>query len=96
MQAYFDAVEIVYHKGLRNFLFFNVPPEERSPAHVNDVKLGPKLKKNIILFNEVLTNFTDRFATTHPSANVVTFDAHSWFNKVLDNPVEFGFKNVTG
>lgn len=27
---------------------------------------------------------------------VMTFDAHSWFNNVLDNPRSFGFTNTTG
>ncbi|KIJ54734.1 carbohydrate esterase family 16 protein [Sphaerobolus stellatus SS14] len=96
MQSYFDAVEIVYNKGLRNFLFINVPPEERSPAHVNDTEFGPTLKENIILFNNVLAEFIAQFARTHKDAIAISFDAHSWFNNVLDNPSTFGFKNVTG
>jgi len=96
MKSYFDAVEIVYEKGLRNFLFINVPPEERSPAHVNDVQFGPVLKQNIILFNDVLQNFVVDFTHSHSDANVMTFDAHTWFNTVLDNGEKFGFSNVTG
>lgn len=26
----------------------------------------------------------------------MTFDAHTWFNRVLDNPGAFGFTDVTG
>lgn len=29
-------------------------------------------------------------------AKVITFDAHTWFNTVLDAPATYGFTNVTG
>lgn len=87
---------MVYRKGLRNFLFLNVPPEERSPAQVNDVQFGPVLKRNIDLFNYVLQSFISAFSYTHEEANVITFDAHEWFNYVLDNGEKFGFTNTTG
>ncbi|KAF8585702.1 carbohydrate esterase family 16 protein [Ramaria rubella] len=96
MATYFDAVEIVYAKGLRNFLFINVPPEERSPAWVNNAVGGPIIKQNIILFNNVLQGFVSNFTKAHEDANVLSFDAHTWFNDILDNGAKFGFKNTTG
>lgn len=92
----FAKKDVVYSKGLRNFLFINVPPEERSPAWVNDLVDGPVIKKNIILFNDVLQDFVESFQTTHPDANVLTFDVHAWFNHILDNGSLYGFSNVTG
>lgn len=73
-----------------------MPPEERSPAWVNDPVDGPVIKENIILFNAVLQEFVDSFETRHPETNVFTFDAHTWFNDILDNGSSYGFNNITG
>lgn len=73
-----------------------MPPEERSPAWVNDPVDGPVIRENIILFNAVLQEFVDSFGTKHPETNVFTFDAHTWFNDILDNGSSYGFDNTTG
>ncbi|KAH7915416.1 putative lysophospholipase [Hygrophoropsis aurantiaca] len=97
MAAYFQAVEMAYNNGLNGpQLFINVPPEERSPAWVNDATWGPVLKQHIIEYNAVLAAHIQKFADAHPETPVVTFDAHSWFNSILDNAEQFGFTNITG
>ncbi|GJJ15599.1 hypothetical protein Clacol_009877 [Clathrus columnatus] len=96
VKVYFEAVDMVYSRGLRNFLFINVPPEERSPAWVNDSINGPILKANIILFNNILHNFVESFKTKYLDTNVITFDVHTWFHHVLDNSFTYGFSNITG
>jgi len=42
-----------------------------------------------------LPDYVATFAETNPAASVLTFDAHSWFNEVLDNAAAYGFTNIT-
>ncbi|KAF4617467.1 hypothetical protein D9613_006096 [Agrocybe pediades] len=82
--------------GLRTHLFLNVPPEERSPASLGDPTKAALLKTHIDEFNTILASHVVDFQNANPDTTVLTFDAHSWFNAVLDNPLEFGFTNTTG
>ncbi|KIJ64511.1 carbohydrate esterase family 16 protein [Hydnomerulius pinastri MD-312] len=97
MTAYFEAVEMAYDNGLNGpQLFFNVPPEERSPAWVNDATWGPIIKEHIDEYNSILATYVQNFADAHPETPVISFDAHSLFNFILDNGEAFGFTNTTG
>jgi len=96
MSAYFGAVSLVHSKGLKNHLFINVPPEERSPAWVNGNAGAPTLKAHIDSYNEVLAEWIEKWKGENADVNVFAFDAHGWWNYVLDNYVTYGFKNITG
>ncbi|KDQ62303.1 carbohydrate esterase family 16 protein [Jaapia argillacea MUCL 33604] len=97
MTSYFQAVQMAYDRGLNStHLFINVPPEERSPAQVFDTTNGPILQQHIVDFNAVLAEHVQQFAAANPTATVLTFDAHTWFNNVLDNYQAYGFGNITG
>ncbi|KAF9476547.1 hypothetical protein BDN70DRAFT_812120 [Pholiota conissans] len=96
MASYFDAVQAATDRGLRTHLFINVPPEERSPGSLGSPTKAALLKTHIDEFNAVLAAHISGFEAANPGATVMTFDAHSWFNMVLDNPQHFGFTNTTG
>jgi len=93
MKSYFGAVDRASHHGLKTHLFLNVPPEERSPGSLGN---PGQLQEHINLFNSILADHIGVFSKTHPDNVVLSFDAHAWFNRVLDSPEEFGFINVTG
>ncbi|EIM85979.1 uncharacterized protein STEHIDRAFT_131659 [Stereum hirsutum FP-91666 SS1] len=96
MTSYFNAVELAYTTGLRGaHLFINVPPEERSPAFVGTSSEATH-KQLVDEFNAALNTSVAQFAQNHTELTVLTFDAHSWFNEVLDNAEQFGFTNITG
>ncbi|OBZ71416.1 hypothetical protein A0H81_08770, partial [Grifola frondosa] len=96
MASFFSAVELAYDRNLRGtYLFINVPPEDRSPSHAN-TSWAATLAANIDDYNAVLDAHVQDFAATHSDMNVLTFDAHAWFNGVLDSPSQFGFTNITG
>ncbi|GLB38396.1 putative carbohydrate esterase family 16 protein [Lyophyllum shimeji] len=96
MTSYFKAVQLAYDRGLKNHLFINVPPGERAPASINNPSKAALQRQHIELFNAVLANHTAAFAAKNKGAIVLSFDAHGWFNSVLDNPAVYGFTNVTG
>ena len=72
-----------------------MPPLERSPGHIgaSDVAL---YKQNIIDYNSALLTHAANFTHTHPDVNVLTFDAHAFFAKILDSAEDYGFTNITG
>ncbi|PIL34580.1 hypothetical protein GSI_03359 [Ganoderma sinense ZZ0214-1] len=96
MQSLFGAVQNAYDHYLRGtYLFITLPPLERSPDHIG-TSIAPLYKQNIIDYNTALINHTERFAAAHRDVNVLTFDAHAWFNKILDTAEDYGFTNITG
>ncbi|KAL0961409.1 hypothetical protein HGRIS_006358 [Hohenbuehelia grisea] len=95
--SYFNAVQLALDNGLTGaHLFINVPPEERSPATLGNSTKVALMKEHIDLFNVILGQHIDRFQHTHSATTVFRFDAHEWFNTVLDSPASFGFTNTTG
>ncbi|PPQ91703.1 hypothetical protein CVT25_012916 [Psilocybe cyanescens] len=96
MTSYFNAVQAATNRGLRTHLFINVPPEERSPSSLGDPTKAALLKTHIDEFNHILADHITAFETSNPDTTVMSFDAHSWFNKVLNDPIPYGFTNTTG
>jgi len=96
MTSYFNAVQAATNRGLRTHLFINVPPEERAPGSIGSPTKAALLKEHITEFNTVLAAHVSAFEAANPDTRVMTFDAHTWFNMVLDNPQPFGFNNTTG
>ncbi|KAF8194141.1 hypothetical protein BJ912DRAFT_959517 [Pholiota molesta] len=96
MASYFNAVQAATDRGLRTHLFINVPPEERAPGTINSPTKAALLKAHIDGFNTVLADHIAAFEAANPDTTVMTFDAHAWFNQVLDNPQPYGFTNTTG
>jgi len=96
MTSYFNAVQQATDKGLRTHLFLNVPPEERAPGSLGSATKAALLKEHIDEFNTILAEHIADFETANPDTTVMTFDAHTFFNTVLDSPTEFGFTNITG
>ncbi|KAF5315102.1 hypothetical protein D9619_007370 [Psilocybe cf. subviscida] len=96
MASYFNAVQAATNRGLRTHLFINVPPEDRTPGALSNSTRAALLKDHINQFNTVLAAHVSAFQAANPDTRVMTFDAHKWFNMVLDNPRPFGFTNTTG
>lgn len=72
-----------------------LPPLERSPDHIG-TSIAPLYEQNIKDYNAALLRHTAHFAKTHPDVDVMTFDTHAWFYKILDNAEHYGFTNITG
>jgi phospholipase/lecithinase/hemolysin len=50
---------------------------------------------NVLQWNSDLRMAVDDFQSRHPDITVNIYDAYGLFNKVLDDPVKYGFKNST-
>ncbi|KAJ7694813.1 hypothetical protein B0H17DRAFT_931326 [Mycena rosella] len=90
LEKLFEAQEILYETGARNFLFVNIPPIDRAPG-----KLRPRPAKgrapNYVNWNSELKKATALFATAHPDATVMIYSSWDTFNALLDDPVAHGF-----
>ncbi|KAI0671001.1 hypothetical protein C8Q78DRAFT_830395 [Trametes maxima] len=96
MQSLFGAVQNAYDHDLRGtYLFINVPPMERSPDHLG-TPIAPVYKQRILDYNAALAAHAAAFAQAHPDVTVLSFDAHGWFNAILDTAAQHGFTNITG
>ncbi|KAK0464468.1 uncharacterized protein EV420DRAFT_1618320 [Desarmillaria tabescens] len=94
MQSYFQGR--TYDNGLKQHLFINVPPGERSPlANTNVTKAGI-LKSHVDSYNTALKNHVQLFTRRNQGAVTSIFDANAWFNYVLDHRASYGFNDVTG
>ncbi|KAI1793726.1 hypothetical protein LXA43DRAFT_1000201 [Ganoderma leucocontextum] len=92
---YADKQNAYDHYLRGTYLFITLPPLERSPDHIG-TSIAPLYKQNIIDYNTALLNHTARFAVAHRDVNILTFDAHAWFNDILDTAADYGFTNITG
>ncbi len=89
--------DFAYSRGLQGtHLFINVPPGQREPARNNDPAGQAALQKRVLEFNTILSGYIEGFATRHRDLNVLTFDAYTWFDDILDNAGRYGFTNITG
>jgi phospholipase/lecithinase/hemolysin len=97
MKSYFGAVERVHAAthGNAAHLFLSVPPEERSPATINNPAKAALQAGRIADYNAALASHVAAFAGKYPDSKVMLFDSHAFFGYVLDNYASFGFKNIT-
>ncbi|KAF8077883.1 hypothetical protein FPV67DRAFT_1463311 [Lyophyllum atratum] len=82
--------EKLYDAGARNFLFVDIPPIHRSPAvpeHRED-------STSFDNFNNELNEAASAFASKHPEITVMLFAASATFNRFLDTPGDYGFRDL--
>ncbi|ORZ02419.1 hypothetical protein BCR43DRAFT_430848, partial [Syncephalastrum racemosum] len=91
IDTYFDKMEELYEHDLRAFMFFNIPPRDRSPGGSSTKQYA----QAIDTYNSILQQHISDFASNHNDAIVITIDAFSYFNQYLDNASELGFKDIS-
>ncbi|THH28694.1 hypothetical protein EUX98_g5475, partial [Antrodiella citrinella] len=92
-----DSTEAAYPCGLQGtYLFINVSPGQREPAHVDNPSAQP-LEEQVKLYNAKLTEHVQEFDAKHDrDLTILTFDSCTWLNGILDNASQYGFTNTTG
>ncbi|KAK0130432.1 hypothetical protein ONS96_000951 [Cadophora gregata f. sp. sojae] len=94
LNHYSDLLEKMWKTGARNFFIVNNPPLDRSPFILGgDAGSIAHYAKMIKVFNENLPKHVAAFQDDHPDGQVVLYDVHSFFSKVLDNPHAYGFRD---
>jgi phospholipase/lecithinase/hemolysin len=90
-----ESVEPLYEAGYQNFLFVNLPPLDRTPLNVAKAKPLPN-KTMIGWWDDILSQKSQAFGAQHEDTNVLLYDANTFLNHILDNPLDYGIKNSTG
>ncbi|PFH54294.1 carbohydrate esterase family 16 protein [Amanita thiersii Skay4041] len=88
METFLELHDELYEAGARNFLFFDVPPIDRSPAIAKYLEGEVKNYSN---WNTSLKETIQTFASRHNDITVLLFAVSETFNKILDNPKTYGF-----
>ncbi|KAJ7263655.1 hypothetical protein B0H12DRAFT_1012187 [Mycena haematopus] len=87
LELLFSLEEKLYAAGARIFLFIDVPPVGRTPAGTN---ASSDISATYLNWNSDLRKSVQTFASAHSDARVLTFSALDTFNRILDNPKEYG------
>lgn len=96
LNAGFAQVEKLYNTGARNFLFINVPAIYRSPLMLNQDQASRDLEKSVIqMHNQKLAAKISAFKASHTGVKTWLYDSDKTFNKILDAPTTYGFKDAT-
>ncbi|KAJ1301611.1 hypothetical protein OPQ81_008859 [Rhizoctonia solani] len=87
----FSLQETLYNTGARNFLFINVPPTNRCPFSNNNATLASLISS----WNTQLKASGEAFQAKHSDVAVFYYDSWSLYTKLLNNPTQYGFTDVT-
>ncbi|CAE7099416.1 unnamed protein product [Rhizoctonia solani] len=87
----FSLQETLYNTGARNFLFINVPPTNRCPFSNNNATLASLISS----WNTQLKASGEAFQAKHSDVAVFYYDSWSLYTKLLDNPTQYGFTDIT-
>lgn len=97
MDALFtSAAQATTAGGIHSHLFINVPPKEREPSYLGDEARSTAVVAQVQGFNTAFTASVEKFKKDHKHTTVLSYDAHAFFNRVLADPVKYGFGNITG
>lgn len=88
----FDGVRLLYGKGARNFVLFDVPPVDRS-RHAKELRdddgepLGfdVYMAQCVSIWNTALELETRDFARLHPDVSIFVVSTHALFTRLLDD-----------
>lgn len=93
---YFEQLNVLYKAGGRDFLIFTVPPIDRAPVAVKAGYMTvANTLTNVSAFNQVLKDQVQVFLDGHDGSRISIVDTSIPFNKVLNNPSQYGVTNVT-
>jgi phospholipase/lecithinase/hemolysin len=101
LRKFYQVQESLYEAGARNFVFFNVPPTDRSPAgKFSRASLiigrdSNSLRSQIGDWNVALAELATRFRQFHTDVDVLVYDVAALFAEVLDHPTKYGFRNAS-
>jgi phospholipase/lecithinase/hemolysin len=96
LNALFALVDKLYGVGARNFLFLNVPSIYRSPAMLNADQWSRDTEKAVIkTHNQKYAAKVASWKASHSGVRTWLYDTDASFNKLLDSPTTYGFKDAT-
>ncbi|THU97432.1 hypothetical protein K435DRAFT_662833 [Dendrothele bispora CBS 962.96] len=96
LDAEFALIQKLYNVGARNFLFLNVPPFQRSPYSLEGSNTTAPILQGVIEdFNTKLVQRVQDLKANNTGVTTFLWDSYEDFNKILDNPTQYGFRDAT-
>lgn len=92
LEKLFGLQEQLYDAGARNFVFIDVPPVNRFPGGLAARRGNPEVAMKYREWNDVLRTQVEGFREKHPDVAAFIWSSYDVFNRIMDNPAEFGFK----
>lgn len=97
LDEYFKQIKDLYNAGARNFVFIDVPSIDRSPLTIANGEWAVETQGKVIeSFNAELRNYVRNFTFSNWGVQSKVFDSKKLYDKILDSPEKYGFKNTTG
>ncbi|KIY43378.1 hypothetical protein FISHEDRAFT_53502 [Fistulina hepatica ATCC 64428] len=87
MKLLFELQDKLYAAGARNFVFFDLPPLDRTPVAM----MSEIFTSSHESWNAQLNSSIKQFSSTHDDATVLLFSANRTFTAILDHPEVYGF-----
>jgi len=91
VERMFNVIEDIHKVGARNILIMNVLPKYNCPASSKEIK--DFLKQNILLFNKMLINNSERIFKIYNNLNIFVYDIFKRFENIINNYSKYGFKD---
>ncbi|WP_052250270.1 SGNH/GDSL hydrolase family protein [Enterobacter sp. Bisph1] len=80
--------------GAKQIVLFTLPDFSKVPAVQSRSEYEKKLlQQNVYTFNNMLTALVTSLKKDHPEVKFITADLFTYFEKLINNPVEYGYAN---
>jgi len=93
LTAEFKQLDKLYTSGGRNFLFFNIPPMERSPLISGQAAWAAQEKAVIATWNSKQQTYISNFKNSHSGVTTYFVDSNAQFTMVLNSPTSYGLSS---
>lgn len=80
--------------GAKYFLWVNIPPVGDVPENINTSNRS-SLDAASVAYNQAMTSAVAQLKVAHPGITIITLDAYSLFLLATQNPLQYGYVNVT-
>ncbi|MBD2772808.1 SGNH/GDSL hydrolase family protein [Iningainema tapete] len=89
-----NSVATLASVGAKNILVFNLPDLGKTPAALAAGN-SSNLTTLTTIHNAALASALSQLSSSNPGVNIIPVDVYSLINRIIANPGEFGFNNVT-
>lgn len=89
------GIQKLIDKGAKHFLIVNLPDLGRTPAAIEFGSIDG-MRHYSTEHNKSLYKTVEQFKATHPDVEWIFYDMGKTFAKLMENPAEYGFTNITG
>lgn len=91
----YNSIKQLIQKGAKHFFILNLPDLGRTPAAIEFGSVET-MRYFSDKHNETLTSKVEQLKSEYPDVEWVYYDIGLMFSKMLEDPIKFGFTNITG